>query len=196
MKMLHPTNHKPPKNVGTSNKSISASVSWHPSLFPSLKLSQTGRKCELHYSSPSPWSTPISFNTLNTFISILSYCRLAFVFCNSFNLVCWSANVRRAFLSLFTMQSWKFWRERGLQLDHDGRVSNLWHILFGSNNQPLTLLVGSNCVLQCFPCPLVWLVPHIPLFWVCCDDDDLFQCWNCHSNRFFPRCVYFSVIIN
>ena len=83
----------------------------------------------------------------------------------------------------------------GAKLDHVGHLSNFSLVLFGSNNQPPTLMVERKWALQCFQCgSLGWIVPHIPLF--CFNGDDLFKCWNCHSIWFFPSCVYFDVFIN
>jgi hypothetical protein len=74
-------------------------------------------------------------------------------------------------------------------------VGAILGVLFGNNNQPLALLVGSNCVLKCLPgVPIGTTIPLVALF--CCSGDGSFQCRNHQSNQFFTKYVYFYVLID
>jgi hypothetical protein len=61
-----------------------------------------------------------------------------------------------------------------VELQHVGIVGAIVIVLFGSNNQPLVLVVGSNCALQCHPgVPVGQIIPIVALF--CCAGNNPFE---------------------
>ncbi len=61
-----------------------------------------------------------------------------------------------------------------VELKHVGMVGAIVIVLFGSNNQPSALVVGSNCMLQCHPgVPVGQMIPLVTLF--CCAGNDPFE---------------------